>query len=75
MKKLYFQSVAYSFFLLLFLMASCKKDGFLGQTATSNLTEETVFKDSANTVGFLANIYTSVGFSAAANRFTYAKCL
>jgi hypothetical protein len=71
MKKLYFQSVAYLFFLLLFLLASCKKDSFLGQTATSNLTEETVFKDSANTVGFLANIYTSVGFSAAANRFTY----
>ncbi|MBD1367203.1 RagB/SusD family nutrient uptake outer membrane protein [Mucilaginibacter sp. ZT4R22] len=71
MKKIYFQSVAYSFFLLLFLLASCKKDSFLGQTTTSNLTEETVFKDSANTVSFLAGIYTGVGFSAAANRFTY----
>src|SRR3954470_17882002 len=71
MKKIYFQFVAYSFFLLLFLMASCKKDGFLGQTTTSNLTEETVFKDSANTVGFLAGIYANVGFSASASRFTY----
>ncbi|RWY50860.1 RagB/SusD family nutrient uptake outer membrane protein [Mucilaginibacter gilvus] len=71
MKKFYFQSVAYSFFLLLFLLASCKKDSFLGQTTTSNLTEETVFKDSANTVGFLAGIYTNVGFSASASRFTY----
>ncbi|TFF38181.1 RagB/SusD family nutrient uptake outer membrane protein [Mucilaginibacter psychrotolerans] len=71
MKKIYFQFVAYSFFLLLFLMASCKKDGFLGQTTTSNLTEETVFKDSANTVGFLAGIYANVNFSFAANRFTY----
>jgi hypothetical protein len=60
MKKLYFQSVAYSLFLALFLMASCTKDGFLGQTATTNLTEETVFKDSANTVGFLANIYANI---------------
>lgn len=71
MKKLYFQSVAYSLFLALFLLASCKKDGFLGQTSTSNLTEETVFKDSANTVGFLAGIYANVGFSASASRFTY----
>jgi len=71
MRKIYFQSIVYSGFLALFLMASCKKDGFLGQTTTSNLTEETVFKDSANTVAFLAGIYSNVGFSAAANRFTY----
>jgi hypothetical protein len=69
MKKLYFQSVAYSLFLALFLMASCTKDGFLGQTATTNLTEETVFKDSANTVGFLANIYANINFSFSAGRF------
>ncbi|MFD0763536.1 RagB/SusD family nutrient uptake outer membrane protein [Mucilaginibacter lutimaris] len=71
MRKIYFQVVAYSFFLALFLLASCKKDGFLGQTTTSNLTEETVFKDSANTVRFLAGIYANVGFSASASRFTY----
>jgi hypothetical protein len=71
MKKFYFQLVAYSFFLVLFFLASCKKDSFLGQTTTSNLTEETVFKDSANTVRFLAGIYENVGFSASASRFTY----
>jgi hypothetical protein len=71
MKQLYFQAIAYSLFLVLFLLASCKKDGFLGQTSTSNLTEETVFKDSANTVHFLAGIYANVNFSFAANRFTY----
>jgi hypothetical protein len=71
MKKIYFQLVAYSFFLVLFLLASCKKDSFLGQTTTSNLTEESVFKDSANTVRFLAGIYENVGFSASASRFTY----
>jgi hypothetical protein len=71
MKKIYLQLVAYSFFLVLFLLASCKKDGFLGQTTTSNLNQETVFKDSANTVRFLAGIYENVGFSASASRFTY----
>ncbi|MBB5394093.1 RagB/SusD family nutrient uptake outer membrane protein [Mucilaginibacter sp. AK015] len=71
MRKIYFKLVAYSLFLALFLFASCKKDGFLGQTTTSNLTEETVFKDSANTVRFLAGIYENVGFSASAKRFTY----
>lgn len=71
MKKIYFQSVAYTLFLALFLLASCKKEGFLSQTTTSNLTEETVFKDSANTVSFLAGIYENVGFSASAKRFTY----
>ncbi|OOQ56818.1 RagB/SusD family nutrient uptake outer membrane protein [Mucilaginibacter pedocola] len=71
MRKLYFQKVTYSFFVALLVLASCKKDGFLGQTTTSNLTEETVFKDSANTVGFLAGIYANVGFSASASRFTY----
>jgi hypothetical protein len=73
MKKIYFQSVAYTLFLALFLFASCKKEGFLSQTTTSNLTEETVFKDSANTVSFLAGIYENVGFSASARRFTYGS--
>ena len=71
MRKIYFKSVTYSFYLALFLFASCKKDSFLGQTTTSNLTEETVFKDSAKTVSFLAGIYENVGFSASASRFTY----
>lgn len=71
MKKIYFQSVAYTLFLALLFLASCQKEGFLSQTSTSNLTEETVFKDSANTVSFLAGIYENVGFSASAKRFTY----
>ena len=69
--KLYFKEIAYISCLSLFLCASCKKGDFLGQTSTSNLTQETVFKDSANAVRFLAGIYENVGFSAAANRFTY----
>ncbi|HWZ02610.1 MAG TPA: hypothetical protein VNX40_03305, partial [Mucilaginibacter sp.] len=64
MKKIYFQTFAFSSVVtLLFLMASCKKGGFLAPTTTSNLTQATVFADSANTVAFLSNIYTSIGFS------------
>lgn len=73
MKKIYFKVLSYSMFgLALFGMASCKKDGFLGQTSTSNLTKPTVFADSANTVAFLSNIYSNVGFSADPGRFLYA---
>ncbi|MDB5006710.1 MAG: hypothetical protein JWP45_1103 [Mucilaginibacter sp.] len=70
MKKIYFQG--FTFFLvatLLFFMASCKKGGFLAPTTTTNLTQSSVFADSANTVAFLANIYTSIGFSTNATRF------
>jgi len=70
MKKIYFQTFAFSSVVtLLFLMASCKKGGFLAPTTTSNLTQATVFADSANTVAFLSNIYTSIGFSTNATRF------
>lgn len=55
--------------------ASCKKDGFLAATTTTNLDEQTVFTDSSRTVGFLANIYSSVGFSASTSRFTYGTLL
>ncbi|UOE52302.1 RagB/SusD family nutrient uptake outer membrane protein [Mucilaginibacter sp. SMC90] len=75
MKKLYFKVLAYSVLGGFMFFTSCKKDGFLGQTQTSNLTEGTVFTDSANTVSFLANIYSNVGFSAAAGRFTYGPVL
>jgi hypothetical protein len=53
------------------LVASCKKDGFLGQTQTTNLSEKSVFADSANTVAFLSNIYSNAGFSFNPGRFTY----
>jgi len=75
MKKLYFKVLAYSVLGGFLFFTSCKKDGFLGQTQTSNLTEGTVFTDSANTVSFLAGIYSNVGFSAAAGRFTYGPIL
>ncbi|MGI4751440.1 MAG: RagB/SusD family nutrient uptake outer membrane protein [Janthinobacterium lividum] len=62
----------YIFGLILFLFAiSCKKDGFLSQTQTTNLSETTVFKDSANTVAFLSDIYSHVGFSSNPGRFLY----
>jgi hypothetical protein len=68
MKKLY----AYVFCALcLFFAASCKKEGFLAQTQTTNLSETTVFADSANTVAFLSNIYNNVGFSFNPGRFSY----
>jgi hypothetical protein len=56
--------------LLTALMSSCKKDGFLAATSTTDLTEDKVFKDSANTQGFLTSIYDGIGFSEAANRFS-----
>jgi len=68
MKKLY----AYVFGVLcLLLAASCKKEGFLAQTQTTNLSETTVFTDSANTVAFLSNIYGNAGLSFNPGRFTY----
>ncbi|MES2061933.1 MAG: RagB/SusD family nutrient uptake outer membrane protein [Bacteroidota bacterium] len=67
MRKLYILSFFCAAATILF---SCKKEGFLGQTQTSNLTEEAVFKDSVNTTAFLSNIYLKVGFSESATRFS-----
>ncbi|RYY30385.1 MAG: RagB/SusD family nutrient uptake outer membrane protein [Sphingobacteriaceae bacterium] len=68
MKKFY----NYIFGIVLLLFAySCKKDGFLAQTQTTNLSETTVFADSANTVAFLSNIYSNIGFSFNPGRFVY----
>jgi hypothetical protein len=53
------------------VLQSCKKEGFFTATATTNLTQSTIFTDSARTAGFLANIYSNVGFSASLSRFTY----
>ncbi len=72
MKKIYFQIVTFWLFGLLLGISSCKKSGgFLAQTSTTDLTQTTVFTDSARTAGFLANIYANVGFSASASRFVY----
>lgn len=51
--------------------ASCRKEGFLTATSTTNLTEQTIFADSSRTVGFLANIYSNTGLSASLSRFSY----
>jgi len=66
MRKLYILSFFCAAATILF---SCKKEGFLGQTQTTDLTEEAVFKDSVNTTAFLTNIYLKVGFSESATRF------
>lgn len=51
--------------------SSCRKEGFLAATTTTNLDEKTVFSDSSRTVGFLANIYSNAGFSTSLSRFSY----
>ncbi|WPU96386.1 RagB/SusD family nutrient uptake outer membrane protein [Mucilaginibacter sabulilitoris] len=73
MKKIYSQIVTFWVCGLLLLgIASCKKGGgFLAQTSTTDLNQTSVFADSARTAGFLANIYSNVGFSASATRFVY----
>ncbi len=70
--KTYSMKRRYNYFGVLFLLLlaySCKKDGFLTQTQTTNLSQTTVFTDSANTVAFLSNIYANVGFSFNPGRF------
>ena len=54
---------------IILLTASCKKDGFLDQTVTSSLNEITTFSDSANSMAFLNNIYTNIGFASDPRRF------
>jgi hypothetical protein len=72
MKKIYIPGIALiGLLLLIFSMESCKKDGFLGATTTTNLTQTTIFTDSANAEGFLANIYANIGFSTSPSRFSY----
>ena len=51
------------------LFAACTKENFLGQTSTTDLSEETVFTDSARSMDFLANIYSNIGFSFSPSRF------
>lgn len=53
-----------------FALFSCKKGGFLEQTQTTDLTEQAVFSDSVKTIAFLSNIYTNIGFSESATRFS-----
>lgn len=72
MKKIYVSTITLIFFSFMILgMVSCKKDSFLGATTTTNLTETTIFTDSANAEGFLANIYSNAGFATSASRFVF----
>ena len=52
------------------IFTSCKKNSFLDQTVTSSLNEETTFKDSANSMAFLNNIYTNIGYASDPRRFS-----
>lgn len=64
----------FPFFVLMasaIVWSSCRKEGFLAATTTTNLDEKSVFSDSSRTVGFLANIYSNVGFSTSLSRFVY----
>ncbi len=70
MKKMFFGAVV-----LVCLMAACTKEDFLDRTTTTDLNEESVFSDSARSMDFLTNIYSSVGFSFSPARFNNAAGL
>lgn len=53
-----------------FLLFSCKKGGFLDQTVTTSLNEQTTFSDSVNAMAFLNNIYVNIGFATDPRRFS-----
>jgi len=57
------------------LFAACTKESFLDKTTTTDLSEATVFSDSARSMDFLANIYASVDFSFSLTRFSGAAGL
>ena len=59
-----------SFMLVVCIVFSCNKNGFLDQTVTSSLNEETTFSDSANSMAFLNNIYGGIGFATDPRRFS-----
>lgn len=48
---------------------SCKKEGFLDKTSSTDLDEKAVFADSAYTMDFLSGIYADIDFSARPRRF------
>lgn len=50
-------------------LMGCSKTGFLDQTVITSLDEASTFSDSTNSMGFLNNIYTNMGFSADPKRF------
>lgn len=72
MKKIYVPVIVLILFMLMSgFLISCKKNSFLQANNTTNLTQSVIFSDSAYTVGFLANIYSNIDFSASPSRFGY----
>ncbi|MEX6691040.1 RagB/SusD family nutrient uptake outer membrane protein [Danxiaibacter flavus] len=57
------------------IVTSCTKEGFLDKTTTTDLSETSVFSDSARSMDFLTNIYTNVDFSFSLTRFNGAAGL
>ncbi len=53
----------------LVLVLACNKTSFLDQTVTSDLDEKKTFSDSANSMAFLNNIYSNIGFATDPRRF------
>lgn len=64
MKKVFFGAVV-----ITCLFAACTKESFLDKTTTTDLSEATVFSDSARSMDFLANIYSNVDYSFSLTRF------
>lgn len=55
--------------IVLLVSSGCSKNKFLEETTTTNLNEQTVFRDSAYAMAFLSNIYSDIGFSFSPTRF------
>lgn len=69
MKRIFFGAA------IICLFAACTKENFLDKTTTTDLSETTVFSDSARSMDFLANIYSSIDFSFNLTRFSGAAGL
>jgi len=70
MKKVFFGAAV-----ITCLFVACTKESFLDKTTTTDLSEATVFSDSARSMDFLANIYSNVDFSFSLTRFSGAAGL
>jgi len=66
MKK---NAILFWILLLAAAIPACKKSGFLDQTVTTSLDETSTFKDSSNSMQFLNNIYSNIGFATDPRRF------
>ena len=66
------KSISYflSLFIVIVFCMSCQDNGFLDETATTDLNIDVVFSDSTYTVGFLTEIYRDVGFDTDPGRFS-----